>query len=100
MIEEKRTGSENLNREQRGSETPGGQLADARRSSGMPRARSNSSQEPLKREIEEVRLLLDQGLTTEVQSRLTSFIKATARHDPQLLALARSMLSASLEMRG
>ncbi|MGB7925616.1 MAG: sigma 54-interacting transcriptional regulator [Pyrinomonadaceae bacterium] len=100
MAEETRTGDENPNAEQRGSGAQITPVADGR--SRPPRSRSNSSsasREPLKREIEEVRLLLDQGLTTEVQSRLTSIIKA-ARHDASLLAQARSMLSASLEMQG
>jgi hydrogenase-4 transcriptional activator len=102
MIEETRTDSEDLNAEQqqqqRGTESSVAQLTDTARK--QPRTRSNSSsREPLKREIEEVRLLLDQGLTTEVQQRLTSIIKA-ARHDVSLLAQARSMLSASLEMQG
>jgi hydrogenase-4 transcriptional activator len=100
MIEETRTGDENLNVETpRGSEAPVTPATDGRSRQARPRSNSSSSREPLRREIEEVRLLLDQGLTTEVQSRLTSIIKA-ARHDASLLAQARSMLSASLEMQG
>ena len=77
----------------------GRSIADPARRQARPRANSSTAREPLKREIEEARLLLDQGLTTEVQQRLTSIIKA-ARHDASLLAQARSMLSASLEMQG
>ena len=49
--------------------------------------------------LDEVRLLLDQGLSGVVQSRLRTFIK-TARRDASLLAKARCALSISLEMQG
>ena len=39
-------------------------------------------------ELDEVRSLLDQGLTTEALSRLASLI-STARNNPKILALAR-----------
>jgi transcriptional regulator with PAS, ATPase and Fis domain/tetratricopeptide (TPR) repeat protein len=97
MIEEKRTGRENLDGDERGSDAAVGQVADARRGA---RPRSSASQEPLKKELEDARLLLDQGLTSEVQQRLNSIIKTPARHDSSLLAQARGMLSASLEMQG
>ncbi len=53
----------------------------------------------LVRDLEAVRLLLDQGLAGEVQKRLVTLMKA-ARHDPSLLAKARCALSMSLEMQG
>src|ERR1051325_6537035 len=62
-------------------------------------SRTNSQRESLKKEIEEVRLLLDQGLSTEVQSRLASIIKA-ARQDASVMAEAHAMISAALEMQG
>lgn len=70
-------------------------LADAR-----VRLRSkNPSNEALIEELDEVRSLLDQGLSTEARSRLTSLISA-ARNNPTVLALARCALSAALEMQG
>lgn len=50
-------------------------------------------------DLEEIRALLDQGLSTEVKSRLTPLISA-ARQDASLLAQARCVLSAALEMQG
>ena len=50
-------------------------------------------------ELDEVRSLLDQGLTTEALSRLASLI-STARNNPKILALARCALSTALEMQG
>ncbi len=50
-------------------------------------------------ELEEIRTLLDLGLSTEVKARLTPLISA-ARHDASLLAQARCVLSAALEMQG
>src|SRR5688572_8670556 len=70
-------------------------LADAR-----VRLRSkNPSNEALIEELDEVRSLLDQGLSTEARTRLTSLISA-ARNNPTVLALARCALSAALEMQG
>ena len=70
-------------------------LADAR-----VRLRSkNPSNEALIEELDEVRSLLDQGLSTEARLRLTSLISA-ARNNPTVLALARCALSAALEMQG
>jgi hydrogenase-4 transcriptional activator len=55
--------------------------------------------ESLVRELEAVRGLIDQGLTTEARARLTSLL-AQARTDPALLAQARCALSVALEMQG
>ena len=57
------------------------------------------SEESLSKELDEVRSLLDQGLTTEARSRLASLI-STARNNPKILALARCALSTALEMQG
>jgi len=51
------------------------------------------------RELEAVRGLIDQGLTIEARSRLTSLL-ARVRNDPALLAQARCALSTALEMQG
>ena len=70
-------------------------LADAR-----VRLRSSpTSKESLIQELDTVRSLLDQGLTTEARSRLATLISA-ARHNPNVLALARCALSTALEMQG
>ncbi|MEO7970796.1 MAG: sigma 54-interacting transcriptional regulator [bacterium] len=72
-------------------------LADAR-----VRLSSRSSQAPsqnLIEELDEIRSLLDQGLSAEAKTRLTSLITA-ARNSPSILALARCALSTSLEMQG
>ena len=70
-------------------------LADAR-----VRFRSkNPSNQALITELDDVRSLLDQGLSTEARARLTSLISA-ARNNPTVLALARCALSAALEMQG
>jgi len=50
-------------------------------------------------EIEAVRKLLDQGLSTEARSRLSAVL-SSARNDPTVLAEARCALATSLEMRG
>jgi hydrogenase-4 transcriptional activator len=70
-------------------------LADAR-----VRLRSkHPSQAALVEELDEVRSLLDQGLSTEARTRLTSLI-ASARNNSTVLALARCALSMALEMQG
>ena len=59
-------------------------LADAR-----VRLRSrNPTNEALIEELDQVRTLLDQGLSSEARTRLTSLISA-ARNNPTVLALAR-----------
>ena len=72
-------------------------LADARVRL-KSRARGGLSDESLMRELDEIRSLLDQGLTIEARSRLTTLI-AASRHSPSNLALARCALSVSLEMQ-
>ncbi len=58
-----------------------------------------SSPESLAGDLEIVRGLLDQGLTTEARSRLNSLLAQTRNH-PALLAQARCALSVALEMQG
>ena len=50
-------------------------------------------------ELDEIRSLLDQGLSAEAKTRLASLI-STANKNPSILALARCALSAALEMQG
>src|SRR5215472_9405427 len=71
-------------------------LADAR---VRIKSRARVDVESLTREVEQIRSLLDQGLSIEARSRLASLISA-ARHEPSILALARCALSTSLEMQG
>ena len=61
--------------------------------------RETPSNEALMEELDEVRSLLDQGLSAEAHTRLTSLITA-ARNNPSILALARCALSTALEMQG
>lgn len=72
-------------------------LADARVRLRSP-SRTPASRQSLIDEIEAVRGLLDQGLSTEAKSRLSSVLTA-ARNDPSILAQARCALSTSLEMQ-
>ena len=58
-----------------------------------------ASPESLAGDLEAVRGLLDQGLTTEARSRLNSLLVQTRNH-PALLAEARCGLSIALEMQG
>src|SRR6266545_1154224 len=72
-------------------------LADAR-----VRLRSRSrhpSNQNLLQELDEVRSLLDQGLSAEAKSRIALLISA-AKSNPSVLALARCALSTELEMQG
>ncbi len=72
-------------------------LADAR-----VRLSTRSSRAPsqnLMEELDEIRSLLDQGLSAEAKVRLASLI-AAARTSPSILALARCALSTALEMQG
>src|ERR1044071_6435735 len=71
-------------------------LADAR---VRINSRTRPSQENLLAELDEVRSLLDQGLSAEAKSRLTLLI-AAAQGNPNVLALARCALSTALEMQG
>jgi len=63
------------------------------------RSRAKPSHESLMRELDEIRSLLDQGLSTEAKDRLALLI-SNARHDPTILALARCALSTALEQQG
>ncbi|HEX8844151.1 MAG TPA: sigma 54-interacting transcriptional regulator [Pyrinomonadaceae bacterium] len=74
-------------------------LADARVRLQRSRSRGAVPHEELAAELEEIRGLLDRGLSSEVKTRLTPFI-AAARQDASLLAEARCVLSAALEMQG
>jgi uncharacterized protein HemY len=72
-------------------------LADAR-----VRLSSRSAQPPsqnLMEELDQIRSLLDQGLSAEAKTRLASLITA-ARNSPSILALARCAFSTALEMEG
>ncbi len=63
------------------------------------RLRSRQPHANLSEQLDEVRSLLDQGLSTEARSRLTSLV-AAAHKNPAILALARCALSSALEMQG
>lgn len=71
-------------------------LADAR---VRIRSRPKPSSESLLRELDEIRSLLDQGLSTEAKQRLATLI-SNARNFPSVLALARCALSTALEQQG
>ena len=71
-------------------------LADAR---VRIRSRPKPSNESLLRELDEIRSLLDQGLSTEAKERLATLI-SNARNFPSVLALARCALSTALEQQG
>ena len=71
-------------------------LADAR---VRLRSRARPSTESLMAELDEIRSLLDQGLSTEAKDRLGLLISA-ARNYPAVLALARCALSTALEQQG
>ena len=71
-------------------------LADAR---VRLRSRVRPSYESLMAELDEIRSLLDQGLSTEAKDRLGLLI-STARNYPTVLALARCALSTALEQQG
>src|SRR6266511_1585384 len=72
-------------------------LADAR--VGLRPTSKQPSTESLLEELDQVTSLLDQGLSVEAKTRLTSLISA-ARENPSILALARCALSTALEMQG
>src|SRR5256714_2908891 len=71
-------------------------LADAR---VRIRSRTKPTTESLTRELDEVRSLLDQGLSTEAKHRLALLI-SNARNNATILALARCALSTALEQQG
>jgi DNA-binding NtrC family response regulator/tetratricopeptide (TPR) repeat protein len=63
------------------------------------RTRADALRHTLDVEFEELRGLLDQGLSSEVVRRVNQTMRA-ARGDASLLARARCLLSAALEMQG
>ncbi|MGH9928033.1 MAG: sigma 54-interacting transcriptional regulator [Pyrinomonadaceae bacterium] len=71
-------------------------LADAR---VRLSSRSRPSNQNLLAELDEVRSLLDQGLSAEAKSRISQLLSA-AKTNPSILALARCALSTALEMQG
>ena len=70
-------------------------LADAR---VRLNSRARPSDQNLLTELDEVRSLLDQGLSAEAKSRIALLI-AAAKNNPSVLALARCALSGALEMQ-
>ena len=95
---DKRVGHDPLGRDQQKPPVDRGvvDLADAR---VRIRSRAKPTTESLTRELDEVRSLLDQGLSTEAQDRLAVLI-SNARHNAPVLALARCALSTALEQQG
>jgi DNA-binding NtrC family response regulator/tetratricopeptide (TPR) repeat protein len=63
------------------------------------RTRTRPSNESLLAELDQIRSLLDQGLSTEAKDRLALVI-AGARNHPTALALARCALATALEQQG
>jgi len=74
-------------------------LADARVRLHSRSRPNHPSDKNLLQELDEVRSLLDQGLSAEARSRIASLI-INARDNPSILALARCALSMALEMQG
>src|SRR6266850_5661698 len=74
-------------------------LADARVRLNSRSRPSHPSNKNLLEELDEVRSLLDQGLSAEARLRIASLI-TNARNNPSILALARCALSTALEMQG
>ncbi|MGB7922460.1 MAG: sigma 54-interacting transcriptional regulator [Pyrinomonadaceae bacterium] len=98
MPKRSRTSHDNV--DQGGSSTaPGIVNLDDARARLRSRLGANSSHESLANELQAARLLIDKGLSTEAETRLTTIIRF-ARHDAQLLAQARCALSMALEMQG
>lgn len=94
---DKRVGHGQLGRDQNAPTERGVvDLADAR---VRIRSRAKPTHESLMRELDEIRSLLDQGLSTEAKDRLALLI-SNARHDASILALARCALSTALEQQG
>src|SRR5215218_5021413 len=95
---DKRVGPGAMARDQQNAPTERGvvDLADAR---VRIRSRAKPTHEGLMRELDEVRSLLDQGLSTEAKDRLALLIN-NARHNATVLALARCALSTALEQQG
>ncbi|HEY2961409.1 MAG TPA: hypothetical protein VGJ37_03285, partial [Pyrinomonadaceae bacterium] len=95
---DKRVGHAPLGRDSENSPNDRGvvDLADAR---VKIRSRVRPTTESLTRELDDIRSLLDQGLSTEAKARLSLLI-ASARNHASVLALARCALSVALEQQG
>jgi hydrogenase-4 transcriptional activator len=72
---------------------------EAARARLRSRTRTGTSREALQTELDAIHVLLDQGLSSEAETRLASLLK-DARHDESLLAKTRCALSVALEMKG
>jgi transcriptional regulator with GAF, ATPase, and Fis domain/tetratricopeptide (TPR) repeat protein len=75
------------------------QTAASRVTSSQTRKGTTGSRESLENEIEAVRSLLDQGLSSEAERRSRSLIKM-ARRDASILAKAHCLHSVALETKG
>ena len=78
---------------------PNSGVVDIERVRARMRSRGKSSPEELGREVEQIRELLDSGLTGEARSQLNALM-ARANTFPAVLAEARCALSVALEMQG
>ncbi|MEO6391835.1 MAG: sigma 54-interacting transcriptional regulator [Pyrinomonadaceae bacterium] len=75
-------------------------VVDLNRARARRQRRGNLiSREEMSNELEEVRLLLDQGLSSAAEDQLNSLVKS-ASGEPDLLARTRLALSLALEMQG
>lgn len=75
-------------------------IVDLERARALLRSRQGkASPESLSTELDEIRALLDGGLSTEARTRLNVVLSA-ARNQPEFLAQARCYLSIALEMQG
>mgnify|MGYP001091377679 CR=1 FL=1 len=94
---DKRVGHGPLGRDVENSPTDRGvvDLADAR---VKIRSRVRPTTESLMHELDEIRSLLDQGLSTDAKARLSLLI-SNARSHASVLALARCALSVALDLR-
>src|ERR1041384_1515431 len=95
---DKRVGHGPLGRDQQQPPTDRGvvDFSDAR---VRIRSRAKPTHESLMHELDEIRSLLDQGLSTEAKDRLALLI-SNARNNAAVLALARCVLSIALEQQG
>jgi hydrogenase-4 transcriptional activator len=88
----------NVNKE-RFAATSGIVNLEAARERLRSRVRVASTRESLIKELEAIHILLDQGLSSEAETRLSQLLRAS-RQDVSQLAMARCALSAALEMKG
>ena len=82
-----------------GSQKPLSQFPAAAVASGPAQIKESSQFRSQPENTEEVRSLLDQGLSSEAERSSRALIK-TARRNPSLLARAHCYLSVALEMQG